>query len=627
MNRRSKARKPDSRKSFRDLNLYYLAKFSIKLFILKIVIDKFGGLCYLACMPSLITKWNKGNPYLYWVRSARVNGQSRIVEQIYLGPRKRVMEQIRAQFTSSPHKGEIPPLHTVQTREFGASALFYSLTQELGLIDLINAHVPPAPPRRRTSLSVGHYLVLAAINRAAWPKSKRAFAEWYQGTVLARLVPAPSEELSSQRFWDHMDLFKPEHFALIQRELLAKICERFPLGEQFLVYDTTNYYTFIHTFNGRPSLPQRGKNKQKRADLRQISLALVVDEERGLPLYYRCYAGNVTDVVALGASLQQMVNPFPPQSASARLTLVLDKGNVSRDNFKALKQAHFSFLAAIPAGWVRRLYQVSLKEYQPLALPDGRRIKVYCQPNKRLAGIQGKLLVSFNPSFYRNQVRTLDLLQRKAEHKLLKLQASIRQAVERHRPRKEHAVRHEIARLVRHDRQEEFFSLSLRLDQGTVQDVSWQWDRRKKREIKHHDFGKTVLFTDRRELEPQRMVMAYRSQTKVEEMFRISKSRRPGLWWPAYHWTDSKLSVHALYCFLAMLLVRIVLLRLQERNLSIGVDVLTERLRGIQEALVVYANGAAQRVITERSPEQEELFASLDLETLARQLGNTVLNP
>jgi hypothetical protein len=96
----------------------------------------------------------------------------------------------------------------VQTREFGASALFYSLAQELGLIELIDAHVPPAPPQRRTSLSVGHYLVLAALNRGVWPKSKRAFAEWYQDTGLARLVPASRDELSSQRFWDHMNLFE-----------------------------------------------------------------------------------------------------------------------------------------------------------------------------------------------------------------------------------------------------------------------------------------------------------------------------------------------------------------------------------------------------------------------------------
>jgi transposase len=593
---------------------------------LLLFIEIFLHACYPPfIMPSLITKWKKGKPYLYWVRSAWVNGHSRIVEQLYLGPRDRVMAQMHAQFTAASHQ-EIPALRTVQIREFGASALFYAVAQELRLIELINAHVPPAPPGRRTSLSVGHYLVLAAINRAAWPKSKRAFTEWYQGTVLARLVPALPDELRSQRFWDHMNLFESEHFAPMQRELLCRIHERFPLGAQFLVYDTTNYYTFIHTFNSRPSLPQRGKNKQKRADLRQISLALVVDEERGLPLYYRCYEGNVTDVVALGASLQEMVGQFVPQTASPRLTLVLDKGNVSRDNFKALTEAHFSFLAAIPAGWVRRLYQVALQQYHPLALPDGRRIKVYCQSQKRLAGIQGQLLVSFSPTFYRQQVRTLDLLQRKATQRLLQLRAAIQQAVARNRPRTEKAVQGEIAQLVRHDRLKEFFSPTLHLHQGRVQDLSWQWDGRKKRVIKHRDFGKTVLFTDRQELEPQRMVLAYRSQAKAEEMFRISKSRRPGLWWPAYHWTDSKLSVHALYCFLALLLIRIVLLRLHERNLSVGVELLTERLRGIHEALVVYANGAAQRVITERSPEQDELFAALDLGSLAEQWGNRVLH-
>jgi hypothetical protein len=126
--------------------------------------------------------------------------------------------------------------------------LFYSLAWELGLVELINAHVPPAPPGRCTSLSVGHYLVLAAINRAIWPKSKRAFAEWYRGIVLARLASVPSEELRRRRFWDHMDLFEADHLALIQKELWRRIAQRFPLGDRLLVYTTTNYYTFIYTF-------------------------------------------------------------------------------------------------------------------------------------------------------------------------------------------------------------------------------------------------------------------------------------------------------------------------------------------------------------------------------------------
>jgi len=292
-----------------------------------------------------------------------------------------------------------------------------------------------------------------------------------------------------------------------------------------------------------------------------------------------------------------------------------------------LTKAQFSFLAAIPAAWVRSFAQVALRHCHPLTLPDGRRIKVYAQSETRLGDMSGKLLLSFSPTFYRKQVRTLDMLQKKAEQQLHALRDAIEQAAGRQRPRKEGAVRRAIRQLLRHDRLKDFCCATLTLDQGAVHDLHWQWDTRKKRHIKHHDFGKTVLFTDRQELSDQRMVVAYRNQAKVEEMFRISKSRRPGLWWPAHHWTDSKLSVHALYCFVALLLLRIVLLRLQDHHLAIGVEILTERLRGIQEALVVYANGAAQRVMTERSPQQEELFVALDLQTLAQQVGNTLRKP
>ena len=92
-------------------------------------------------MSSLVTKWKKHKPYLYWVRSARVQGQPRIVEQIYLGPRERVLEQLRTQGSVAPQPGAAPPLRTVQTRECGASTLFYTLAQDLGIVDLINAEV------------------------------------------------------------------------------------------------------------------------------------------------------------------------------------------------------------------------------------------------------------------------------------------------------------------------------------------------------------------------------------------------------------------------------------------------------------------------------------------------------
>lgn len=560
---------------------------------------------------------------MYWVRSARVNGQPRIVEQVYLGPRNRVMKQIHDSFTAGS-KEKTPELKRVQIKEFGASALLYSLADELGLVELINAYVPQ--PTRRTVLSVGHYLVIAAINRAICPKSKRAFSEWYNSTVLCRLIPATKEELSSQRFWDHMDMVEPTHIEMIQKGLLKKSCALFAIDKKFLIYDTTNYYTFISTFNARASLPQRGRNKQKRSDLRQISLAVVTDEQNGFPLYHSCYQGDLTDVMAFQPLLESMIRQFQTAKNEAPFhsTIILDKGNVSAENLKAIKKQSLSFITAIPANWMKELYNIPVKDYQPLSISDDTRVKAYCVENTPLntkLGIKGKAVIVFNPTFYRKQVRTLDMLQKKAEAKLQQLACSLLE-----KKRTEKPVRNEIEKLLRHDKLKQFFLYTLTLDNGRVVRLQWKWDSQKKIALKHCHYGKTILYTDRLDLSDDRIVAAYRSQSKLEQVFRISKSRRPGLWWPAYHWTDSKLRVHALTCFLALVLLKIILLRLEEHHLSIGVETLIQRLRGIQEAKLIYVNGACQQVIVERTQQQEELFDALNLNELAQQLGNTVLN-
>ena len=56
----------------------------------------------------------------------------------------------------------------------------------------------------------------------------------------------------------------------------------------------------------------------------------------------------MTDVVALGTSLSGMIRQGLPPQAPARLTFVLDKGNVSFANFQALHKAQFSYLLTKP---------------------------------------------------------------------------------------------------------------------------------------------------------------------------------------------------------------------------------------------------------------------------------------
>jgi transposase len=579
-------------------------------------------------MASLITKWKKGNPYIYWVRSARVNGKPRIVEQVYLGPRARVMQEIYEHFTADK-KEQMPELKRVSVKEFGASALFYSLACELGLIELIDAVVPEPPPTKRTSLSVGAYLVIASINRAIYPTSKRAMSEWYHSSMFSRKIIATKEELSSQRFWDHMDMVEPTHLESIQKELLKRVRNLFALDASFLIYDTSNYYTFISTFNSRCCLARRGRNKQKRADLRQISLALVTDEQNGFPLYHTCYEGNLTDLMAfrpLFASIsRQFTTDSPPIDKNVPPTIILDKGNISKENLKAILDSSFSFIAAIPKNWEKNLYNIPLTDFKPLSISETKRVKVYDAENTSFStklGIKGKVLIVFSPTFYRKQVRTMDLLQKKAEEKLLNLVASVKK-----KKRTEKSVKTEIKNILRHDCLKDLAHVNLTTEKGKVVSLQWNWDQKKKVAIKHQNYGKTLLYTNRLDISDARIVNAYRSQAKLEQVFRISKSRRPGLWWPAYHWTDSKIRVHALTCFLALVLIKVVLMRLEKESISIGVENLIERLRQIQEAKIIYANGSTQQVIVERTEEQEELFLALKLDHLAKQMGNTLLNP
>ncbi len=93
-----------------------------------------------------------------------------------------------------------------------------------------------------------------------------------------------------------------------------------------------------------------------------------------------------------------------------------------------------------------------------------------------------------------------------------------------------------------------------------------------------------------------------------------------------FHWTDSKIRVHALYCYFALLLLSIVQMKLREAGISLNINRSIDRLQKIQETLVIYTNGAAERVLSEMDDVQRQLTEALGLIKLAKQMGNTVLD-
>jgi transposase len=578
-------------------------------------------------MASLINRKKGGREYTYWVRSARVNGKPRIVEQVYLGPRDRVLEEIKAAYTRGSSPGACP-LRQVKGKEFGATALLWHWAEKLGFAQIVDRHVPPAPAGRRTRLSVGQYLEIAAVNRGIDPKSKRALYDWYDNSVLSRVWKARSAELSSQRFWDHMDQVKAEHIELIQHDLLTRLAELFPLGQETVLYDTTNFFTYIDTFNEHTELAQRGANKQKRKDLRQLSLALFEDRETGLPLYHQCYAGNQHDATQFPVALEAMARRWMGLAREPeQLTLVFDRGSTSKANIEDLEARSVRYVAGIPARWVPELLDVDLDAYRKLDLPNTKHVKAY-RTRRMLWKKERTLLVVFSPTFYKQQRATLNLQQDKVEDQLRELSESIAACTQTRRGKghTKTSVDRKIRRWTAREHLREFLDVHLEVEGSHVLDLSWTWNLQKKREVQRRYLGKRILLTDHHDWDDVSIVTAYRRLTRTEDLFRISKSR-PGVWWPMFHWTDSKIRVHGLYCFVALLLLSILRNQLQEAGLSISCEGALERLAQIQECRVVYTTGAADRVLSNLHQGNHALAEALGLLGLAREWDTTVLEP
>ena len=91
-------------------------------------------------------------------------------------------------------------------------------------------------------------------------------------------------------------------------------------------------------------------------------------------------------------------------------------------------------------------------------------------------------------------------------------------------------------------------------------------------------------------------------------------------WSPMYHWTDSKIQVHAFYCVLALLLTSLLQRELARKGEPLSINRMLEELGAIRETLVVYPRSQGQRknstatCLTRMSALQQRLFTHLGLQ-------------
>jgi transposase len=561
---------------------------------------------------SLTKKIIHGRAYYYLRYTGRVDGKPKVVRTVYLGRAEEIVAAVQNRRARQRPK-------RIVLAEFGAVAAIWSLIQQTGLIELVDAHLP----KRAQGPSVGQYLAMAVVNRVVCPKSKRKIGPWLAKTILPRLTGVRPKQLTSQRFWDHMDRISLEAIEALETKLAGRLVEQFGIDRRCLAFDATNFFTFIDTRNTHADLAQRGHNKNGRYDLRQISLALLVSTDFHVPLFHETYEGNRPDAVEFRsalAKLQQRWDAFLPiESVGQDLTLVFDKGNNSTEGFEMLDTTEFHFVGSLCPTQHPDLLAVPHEAFQPLPSPRLEQVSAY-RTTKEVFGAQRTVVVTFNDNLYTAQLTTLTEQISKARRQLDALQ----RRVARHRSGAVKGksptlvgTQHQVKEILKARHVKDIIEVRV-ADQDGGMHVTYRVRREAIERLCATLFGKTIIFTDQPEWSNEQIVLAYRGQYRVEHAFRTMKDPHFVSFSPCFHWTNQKIRVHAFYCVLALLMVSLLQRELHRKGIDISVTEALESLSGIKEVALFHnrseKNPAVTIDLTERDELQNQLFEALHLE-------------
>src|SRR5271165_5561770 len=563
-------------------------------------------------MASLYPKKIGGKTYWYLREMARVDGKPKMVSERYLGTAAEIAAAIGGREAAA-----LPE----RTRHlaFGDLAAAWGMLDELGVAGILDETAGPRPAGQ--PLSTGTYLALAALNRLVAPCSKAAVADWWKTTAADRFTKIPASALDHRRFWDAMHAISLEQLEQASEKIAARVVQVSGADVSSVALDMTNFATFIATANGRAPIAQRGKAKQKRADLRLVGLGLVVTRDSGLPLTWRAYPGDRPDVTQFPDMIDQLKDRYEAVCAAAgadagtaEMTVVFDAGQNSEDNFAHLAGAGLHYIGSVPASDCPDLTAlpaaartiVDKDRFGGLTAFDTRRV-VY--------GTDRRAILTHSPELHQSQAAGFDgTTLAKAGKKLGELAATLARGRTR-RPRAK--VEAEIEAITRKPWVRRVLTWQLTGEQPRDLRLTWSIDPDARAALEQEIFGKHVLITDHDDWPVPEVIAGYRSQSEAEFSFRQMKDPHVVSFSPMHHWTEHNIRVHVFTCVLALQIAHLMRRTAAQAGLHLSVRQLLAQLAGIGETVLIYPSTGgrpkARRMTTELTGDQHELYEIFDL--------------
>ncbi len=337
---------------------------------------------------------------------------------------------------------------------------------------------------------------------------------------------------------------------------------------------------------------------------RQFTLGVVQTAE-GLPLYHEVFDGNTAESPTLLPIIQTMLERYP---SIRRLILIADRGLLSLDNLEALSALRLAddqpleYILAVPgrryyefADLLQPFHQAQMQGTQEMVGEvswNGQRLVVAHDPVRAAEQTQQR----------QKKIQTLINQGEQWAGKLGDQEQGLKQRGRKlsdsgAKARFYHAVSEaHLSKIIRVDLKSDLFAYDI--------------DERAQALAEMMD-GKLLLVTNTPDLTPAEVVSRYKALADIERGFRILKSELEiG---PVYHRLPERIRAHAMICFMALILYRVMRMRLKAANSPLSPERALEILRRIQHHSIKLNNVAPVSGLSSITEEQAKVYQALNI--------------
>jgi len=319
----------------------------------------------------------------------------------------------------------------------------------------------------------------------------------------------------------------------------------------------------------------------------------------------------VAETSTLASAIAQVTRNYPVQ----RIILVADRGLLSVDNLAMLDgmkvaDGPLEYIVAVPGRRYAEFVEV-LADAQRLCAASTTEVvgEVAWSPAKAKDESIKRLIWAHNPQraaeqSAQRQSRMDELLQR-AQQCVAKLDAQDAGQTSRGRKLSDAGAKARLYHEVLEARLGRIIEVDLKHEQ-----LSWQINEANLAQAKLMD-GKLLLVTNVTDLNPAEVVARYKSLADIERGFHVLKSEIEIA--PMFHRLPDRIRAHAQICFIALVLHRVMRMRLKAAGHTASPERALELLRQLQRHRVHLSDDQTVTGLSTITAEQAQLFSSLNL--------------